>query len=418
MSKESRLAAKKRSKQAKRKRIITKLIKVLLVLALIACIGLITRAVIINRLGKNAKVDSYLKDDGTIKSMHAATFYVNPCDYKNLTVERTDLLPTGDKVDSSVQNVLKGYTETVTEAGTALTSTSAVTLSYTVTVDGAVLDSYTKESSKYTLGTETYGTEFDNKIAALKVGDSFAFDITFPAAEDGDTTDELAGKTATFEGTVEGVDVVPALTDDFVASNLSGYMEGSDYPLTADGLIDFCAYKLYRSNLESYVQDYITSNASPKKVLGFIEYYPFFYKWNQYYVIDKNYEYYVNYYNQMFGSNMYDSPAALLGLDSEKEYKKQLKEDAKNATFEALCYQAVYEEAGLSITDEDLAEIAEEQQTTVEDMIADYGKGYTYQLAIKDKVFHYVLDCVTENGDPNQMWVATPEDADESTTAE
>ena len=404
MSKESRLAAKKRSKQAKMKRLRNKILLCIGILLIPVIIALITLKVIDNNIKDKQSANRYIKADGTIDAK-AAKNYVKVADYKNISVNREDYLPTESELASSVETVMKGYTETVTTDGTAITSTSTVNLTYTVTVDGSELSDYAQTNGAYALGSGTrFGTEFDDKIAALKVGDSINFDITF--ADDYSNT-TFAGKTATFKGKVDSVDVVPELTDSFVAEKLTDYMGDSEYPKTAEGLKSYVANNLYENKLRTYISSWIPENTEKSAL-----FYPYFYYKNKYYYID-------NYYDQLesqyksYGLDMdkYD----IMGASSKGDYKKKLKKLAKSEVKRDLAYQAIYEDAGLdAITDEVLAAHAtEEGYSDVDSFISAYGgKGAAAQSVLKEKVLEYVFSIVKVEGDSSQMWKDDPATAD------
>ena len=404
MSKESRLAAKKRSKQAKMKRLRNKILLCIGILLIPVIIALITLKVIDNNIKDKQSANRYIKADGTIDAK-AAKNYVKVADYKNISVNREDYLPTESELASSVETVMKGYTETVTTDGTAITSTSTVNLTYTVTVDGSELSDYAQTNGAYALGSGTrFGTEFDDKIAALKVGDSINFDITF--ADDYSNT-TFAGKTATFKGKVDSVDVVPELTDSFVAEKLTEYMGDSEYPKTAEGLKSYVANNLYENKLRTYISSWIPENTEKSAL-----FYPYFYYKNKYYYID-------NYYDQLesqyksYGLDMdkYD----IMGASSKGDYKKKLKKLAKSEVKRDLAYQAIYEDAGLeTITDEVLAAHAtKEGYSDVDSFISAYGgKGAAAQSVLKEKVLEYVFSIVKVEGDSSQMWKDDPATAD------
>ena len=87
MSKESRLAAKKRSAQAAKKRMIRKICKIaaiIMIPVIIICIGF---AIYLNNLEKNVTSSSFVNNEGKIKGK-AAKNYVTLCDYKNITLEK------------------------------------------------------------------------------------------------------------------------------------------------------------------------------------------------------------------------------------------------------------------------------------------------------------------------------------------
>ena len=105
MSKESRLAAKKRSKQAKMKRLRNKILLCIGILLIPVIIALITLKVIDNNIKDKQSANRYIKADGTIDAK-AAKNYVKVADYKNISVNREDYLPTESELASSVETVL------------------------------------------------------------------------------------------------------------------------------------------------------------------------------------------------------------------------------------------------------------------------------------------------------------------------
>lgn len=406
MSIENRLAAKKRAQQAKVKRRRNKILKIVGICLIPIIICVVAYFVMLGVIKKNADSSAFVNADGTIKG-RAAKSYVTLCDYKNITVNREDYLPTETELQTAMDNVMSSYVETVTESGTEIQEDSKVNLTYTVKVDGEELTDLAATDKAYTLGSKTLTEAFDTEIAKLTVGDTFSIEISFP--EDY-STEALAGKKAVIAGSVVSVQVVPEITDAFVAEKLTEYMDGSDYPLTAEGFKNFCAYKLYTNALETYVDEYITKNTT-------VNSYPYFYLKTQYYLKDSTYEYYVDYYNQLLGSTLYDSPVTMLGLDSRSEYKKRLNTEAKTTAAYYLAYQAIYEDAGLAaVTEQDVKDyVAEQDNSDYDKLVAETGYNYLAQMTLKDKTFDYVMSLVKTDGDASQMWkadVATGSDAD------
>ena len=225
MSIENRMAAKKRAQKAKAKRTRRKLLKIIGICLIPIILCLIGLYFLDKHVEKKAASDRYLNADGTIDASKA-TSYVNLPDYKNISFNRDDLLGTESEVLSKVDSSVAAFTETVTEAGTEIKKDSSVNITYTVKAEGEEIKDLSSEGRNYTLGEGTlFGEEFDEKITALKVGDSFDFDITFDASY---ANANLAGKTANFSGKVNSVKVVPELTDAFVADKLAAEMGDSE----------------------------------------------------------------------------------------------------------------------------------------------------------------------------------------------
>lgn len=405
MSIENRLAAKKRAQNAARARKRNKIFKVIGICLIPVIIAIIGYLVFLGVIKNKADTSSYINADGTIDAKPAKS-YVTLCDYKNISVNREDYLPTESEVQEAIDSVLDEYVETVKDAGAVYGSDAMVNLTFTVVADGEELKDLAYADKEYQLGDAIFSEEFDKKISELAVGDEFSFEITF--AEDFDVL--LAGKKALFEGSVVSAKIPPELTDEFVNEKLSEAMDGSDYPLTADGYRDFTADTLYTSNLETYVDTYITDNTK-------VNSYPYMYVKSQYYLMDANYKYYVDYYNSMYNSVVYSSPVQMLGLDSKSVYKDKLLSDARSTAAYYLAYQAIFEDAGLeAVTEQDVKDYVAEfvTDTTYDTAVENYGFNYWAQQTLKEKAFQHVMSLVDETGDLTQMWkpdTATGSDA-------
>ena len=82
------------------------------------------------------------------------------------------------------------------------------------------------------------------------------------------------------------------------------------------------------------------------------------------------------------------------------EYEASLRLRAEEVVESNLIIQAIYEDAGLTITSEHLDATMTEMGTTpenLEQMIAAYGQGYIYQRAMKVAVVEYLMENVTVN---------------------
>lgn len=93
------------------------------------------------------------------------------------------------------------------------------------------------------------------------------------------------------------------------------------------------------------------------------------------------------------------NPAALKGI-SNKEYEASLRAEAMTSVKADLIAQALYEQEGLTVTDEDLSKalsalgVTKDYQSVIEGR---YGKGYLYQKAITQCVLRYLQSVCIEN---------------------
>lgn len=104
-------------------------------------------------------------------------------------------------------------------------------------------------------------------------------------------------------------------------------------------------------------------------------------------------------YNQMFssyGMAAYENPWDMMGeeVSDEFSYEQNLRERAKETAKTALIYQAIYEDAGLSIDMEAaLAELAAQNgEEYVTNMKERHGDGYMAQSEIQQAVMDYLVE--------------------------
>ena len=99
---------------------------------------------------------------------------------------------------------------------------------------------------------------------------------------------------------------------------------------------------------------------------------------------------------------MYNSFDDYVGLD-KKEYYAQLRTQAENIADQMLVYQAIYEDAGLTYTEENVNEVYGSYGITEEfrpQMLETYGEGFLNQSAVMFAVMDYLKDHITVNGAP------------------
>ena len=107
----------------------------------------------------------------------------------------------------------------------------------------------------------------------------------------------------------------------------------------------------------------------------------------------------MDYYNQMFsayGMSAYENPWEMMGgeITDEMSYEKDLRERAKETAKTSMVYQAIYEDAGLTIDiDAAIAELTEENgEEYVANMRERYGEAYIAQSELQEAVMDYLME--------------------------
>lgn len=392
MSNQKRELQKKKREKAIRKANLKKSVRNIIigvvVLLLVSCIGY---AIYYNTVLLTSPISNYsegLADDGTIEGI-AAKDYVELCDYKTMEVNYSDLAPTKEEIDNQIDNILQNHKEYSTEPGSVVEMLDTINLDYVGKIDGVAFEggSTAEGGTEIVVGEAGFIDDFEEQLVGKTIGSSFDIEVTFP--EDYQNAD-VAGKDAVFSITLNGIYVVPEFNDAFVKEYLS------DYALTAEAYRQYLEDEGVKTALEEYVQTYISNSCNVTQypeayvddVMGITKY-------DDVTAFESTNEMYYMY----FGQNMYGSfreyVVATKEVKNELEYEAYLRIQAEKTVADHLIVQAIFEDAGLTVTSEHLDKVLADKGSSVEyiaDMEEMYGKGYIYQLAMKEAVIEYLMD--------------------------
>ncbi len=382
---EQRKNREKAIKKAKRAKSIKWLVLVLGGLAIIGIIGWAIAEKIITDVKPVADFSAGLNDDGTIANVRALD-YVDLCDYKNMTVSKSELEVSDEELQTYLDTLVTRFPEDITDKNVTIKEGDTINFDYEGKIDGVPFQG----GSTNGMGTDAvmdipgnFIPGFTEQIVGHNVGETFDIYVTFPDSY----TAELAGKDAVFTITINSyVDLNPEFNDAFVEKNLS------QVALTKEGFINYYKDLMFKSNTYAYVQKFVIENSAvkdyPKEYLDIL-------KGQMKYDDENTYKAEnTSYYNQ-YGKNKYESFNAYIGGQSDKEYAALLTQQAMKQAQNELIYQAIYEDAGLTVSSEDVSEYLtsinldssyySSQQST-------YGKGYLYHQGMVYTVIKYLAD--------------------------
>lgn len=386
-SKAKREQRRKELARQKRHKLTTKIIGIAVVAALVVVIAVaagekIYLAAI--RTASNSNLSAGLTTDGKIEGVTAKDA-LTLVDYEHIAVPADEVAATTEEVDADINTTLESYKELSTDTSLEIADGDEVNIDYVGTIDGVEFDGGNSNGEGYdlTIGSGSFIDDFEQQLIGHKPGEEVTVEVTFP--EDYSTAD-LAGKDASFAVTINGIKIVPELTDTFVAENLSeeGIATAAEYRASVEN-------RFYEQHLEDFLTNYIMENSTVKS-------YPSSYLKAIKAVTKYNDEYMLQYYNQMFSSygvsyeNVWDTRGE--EITDELSYEKELTERAKDTVKTALVYQAIFEDAGLTLDmDAVIAEMTEEYgEDYVTSMKENYGEAYMAQAEIKDMVIEYLME--------------------------
>ena len=250
-------------------------------------------------------------------------------------------------------------------------------IDYTGYMDGEAFENGSDKGYDLTIGSGSFIDDFEQQLIGHKPGENVSVEVTFPDDYDGE---DVAGKDAVFAVTINSISVTPELTDAFVAENIT-----EEGVTTAEEYRNFVKNKFYEQHLKEYLTNYIIENTTVKS-------YPSDYLKKVRATTKYNDESMLQYFSSYGMTNVWD-----LRDDSVKDelsYEKELRTRAKETAKNAMVYQAIFEDAGLTLDMEAVfAEMTEESgEEYVANMKENYGEGYLAQGEIREAVTDYLME--------------------------
>lgn len=307
-------------------------------------------------------------------------------DYANIVIPADEVRATDEEVEGDINATLQSHREASTDETLEIKDGDTVNIDYVGTIDGVAFEGGDSNGAGYdlTIGSGSFIDDFEQQLIGHSPGEELTVEATFP--ENYRNDDTVAGKDASFAVTINSITVTPEFTDEFVAKNFSeeGFSTAEAYRASVED-------RFYEQHLEDYLADYIIENSTVKS-------YPSDYLKQLRAITKYNDESMLASYNQMFssyGMTAYENLWDMMGEDinDELSYEKDLRERAKETAKTAMVYQAIYEDAGLTIDlDAAIAELSETYgEEYMADMRATQGDGYLAQAQIQEAVMDYLM---------------------------
>lgn len=324
-----------------------------------------------------------LTADGKIENVNVKDI-VTLADYANISVPEEEVAAKTEEVEDSIKSTLEQHKEPSTDTSIAIADGDEVNIDFVGTVDGVEFEGGNSNGEGYdlTIGSGSFVDDFEQQLIGHKPGEEVTVEVTFPADYDGE---DVAGKDASFAVTINSINITPELTDEFVAENITeeGVTTAAEYRA-------FVENNFYEQHLKEFLTNYILENSTVKS-------YPSQYLKTMRALLKYNDEQMLASYEQMspyYGFSMYENLWDLRDDDvsDELSYELELRERAKEDAKNAMVYQALFEDAGLTIDMESVyAEMTEQYgEESVTQMKETNGEGYIAQNEIKEAVVEHL----------------------------
>lgn len=169
------------------------------------------------KVAGNPRIEGKPSPEGSQDLVFSASFEVYPevvvGEISSVTIERPDVSVSDADIDKTI-DILRKQRVTYNAAERAAAAGDQVNIDYHGKLGGEDFKGGQAKGYKLVLGEGRALKDFEDAVIGMKAGDSKSFDMTFP---DDYHAKELAGKTVTFDLTLNGVEeaVLPAVDADF-----------------------------------------------------------------------------------------------------------------------------------------------------------------------------------------------------------
>lgn len=337
MSIESRLAAKKRSQQARKREKMGKIMKVVAIIVALCIIVGAVFGVYWNIQSKKIEYSKYVTADGNIVDVDPKD-YITLVDYSKMDISLDDYKPTDDE--------LKEYMEDLMEAA------------------------------------EKEAEDSEEETKTSSVGQAT-------------TTDDAENKDEEKEDDKKEESIVDSLDDAWVEKYYKKTLEDAKYDVTAEGFKKYAYDELYESNIDenllSDITKYLNDNSTVKE-------YPKDYTKNMIQIcknVEKQtFEVYESLYTMYGYANVY----AMYG--GKTAFNEAMEKQAQAYVKDTLVCLAIYEELGMTYTiDEVKAYFNETLEQDYDEQVELCGEGYLILNYKCEKVITYFEEKIREAGE-------------------
>jgi len=317
-------------------------------------------------------------ENGLWKGVTALDYVTLPT-YKGIEVPSSVSTISDEDVDTQVKSILSGYSTTNQILDRTVADGDTINIDYVGKIDGTEFDGGNTQGkgTDVTIGTTSYIDDFIDQLIGHTPGETFDVNVTFPDSYPSNTA--LQGKDAVFSVTINYIaeKVTPELTDDFVATNLTSTYGWTTVDEMREGIRKQQSETAIQTYLWKQIDDNSKVSDTPQSLIDFEQ--------------------------DATKANM-EATAAQYGVDvttllsyygitgSIDDWFANNQDVIKTQAKAALIYQAIAEDAGLSVSDDDIKAYFK-TNTGSEDYSSaksTYGMAYIKNTVLLSKVEEYV----------------------------
>lgn len=310
----------------------------------------------------------------------AALDYVTLSKYKGIEVPRSEIAAFDDDVQAQIDSILANYATTEQVKDRAVADGDTLNIDYVGSIDGVEFEGGTtnEQGTTVTIGVTNYIDDFLEQLVGHMPGENFDIEVTFP--EDYGNED-LNGKDAVFNITINFIQesVTPELTDEWVAENLNESYGWS----TEAQMREEIAATLESNALTNYLQSKVIDEATVSEIPATLIDYQ-----KQSAIAE------CQSYADMYGFELEDMLSMLTGYSNVDEYLEANANAFENAAKSHLVFQAIAEDADISVDEDDVREYFEGYMGTsdIDSFSQTYGMPYLKLVTLLNAVNEFLAD--------------------------
>lgn len=284
-------------------------------------------------------------------------------------------------LDEEVAAMLDYHAELV-EVQRAAVEGDTVNIDYVGTKDEVAFEGGTAEGYDLVLGSGSFIEGFEDGLIGVAAGDVRDLNLTFP---ENYTNADLAGQAVVFHVTVNAVkeEVIPELTDAFVAENFEEYTTVAEYTEALREALNLETYYDQATDLimaSSEVEKYDEEKVEKEKQALIEEYTNF-----------------ASYYGSMYGFDAETAIQYILGFESIEAFEEEMGNYAYDIVKNEMIIKEIAAMEGIELTEELYNEKVTEYAANygyedVASFVENYGEDVVRKSLLAELVMEFIID--------------------------
>lgn len=351
-------------------------------------------------------------DEKSLSSIDLEKYVTSIGEYKGMELTGTKLEITDEYLESYIDYMLENSKEPHPVEGRAVQDGDVVNIDYEGKKDGVAFEGGTAQGQDLEIGSGKFIEGFEEGLIGANVGDTVDLNLTFP---DPYHNEELAGAAVVFTVTVNSISelIRPELTDEYVKSLGMEDCQNVEqfYDVVRQSLED-SATANYENELKTQITDQLM------EICEFSEEVP---------------EGLFQYYKEQIQTN-FSNIAATAGMEvtdyvlqyfgmTEDQYETEVENGAANSARQAMACALIAKKEGITVTDEELKEKAEENYAnfgyeTLEDYMKEGNPEDYRDYLLTTRVLDFLMENAVVTEEPIEEKVDEAETTTEESTEE